>query len=106
MRDYAKGNLGTCRISRGSVFSRAVISEESISMIGIWSDVAIGKAVGSAACTQQPHVTQVGEHVPCSVPCCSYPVHGSPTITAGSPDALIISKETVMAQETPRTIEV
>ena len=94
--------MGTCRISRGWVLN-ARGTMTLITVTGISSELTTMTLAGSTACSQQPHVTQVGGHVPRSRPGCSMPVHGSPTNRVATPEALNVSTETMMARTNRRT---
>ena len=61
------------------------------------------KPAGSAACAQQPHVTQVGGQNASSPPASSYVPHGSGTISAIAPEALNVSSVTTRARSKRRT---
>jgi hypothetical protein len=70
---------------------------------GVCSEAVAATTTGSAACTQQPHVTHVGGHVASPRPGCSKPAHGSPMSTAERPVALNANKATMMARLNRRT---
>lgn len=77
-----------------------------ISATAISAELATGSATGSAACAQQPQVTQVGGHDRSSRPGSSYVVHGSAWIKADMPDALNVSKPTMIARASRGTFQV
>ena len=60
----------------------------------------------SAVRVQQPHVTHVGGHAPSSRPGCSNPVHGSAMTSPETPEALKVSKATMIARAKRRTNQV
>jgi len=100
-KDYERA-LGTCRTGRGSLFTsrgKAV----TISATGMSGELATTTLAGSTAWAQQPHVTQVGGHVPSARPDCSSPVHGSDSSKLDTPETLNVSNATMMVGARRRT---
>ena len=81
-------------MSRGLVLGRGGVRILTSSR-GASSEIASVSITGSAACAQQPHVTQVGGHVASPRSRCSYLEHGSAITRLETPDALNISNATM-----------
>jgi len=73
-----------------------------MSAIGRSGDVVTGNMTGSAACAQQPQVTQVGGHAPW-LPEDSSDAQGSAVAKLVRPAVLIVSNATTTARTKRRT---
>ena len=73
-----------------------------MSAIGTSGELVKGNMTGSAACAQQPQVTQVGGHAPW-LPADSLEPQGSALARLVTPEALIISNATMIARTKRRT---
>jgi hypothetical protein len=69
----------------------------------MFGELAMTTVAGSTAWAQQPHVTQVGGHVPSARPDCSSPVQGSDSSKLDTPEALNVNNPTMIARANCRT---
>jgi hypothetical protein len=90
-------------MSRGSVFGSRGNGRGISARRGSGEPVRTTRT-GSAAWTQQPHVIHVGAQVPSSAPARTLALQGSGMTRLETPDALMVSNETMIASANRLTI--
>ena len=101
-RNYARSGFGTWKMSRAALCGRPGM-RAAISAMRVSSGLATRTIAGSAACAQHPQMAHVGGQALSSRPGCWYPVQGSASTNARTPEALNDSEATMAARANRRT---